>query len=98
MTSATNPASNPTEDDPVLIRRANIARAVLLGKRVGYSLFALAIVVFFFGFFGRLTDTKVTIIVASMLIGSVILAPAIVFGYGVAKAVREESDETGGGH
>ncbi len=85
-----------SDPDPVLERRAQIAKAVDLGKRVGYSLFGLAVVVFFVGFFGTFTDTKVTIIIACMLIGSVILAPAIVFGYGVKAAIRHDAGESGG--
>lgn len=85
-----------SNSDPVLAKRAQIAKAVDAGKRVGYSLFGIALVTFFVGFFGTLTDTKVAIIVGCMLVGSVILAPAIVFGYGVKAAIRHEAGESGG--
>jgi hypothetical protein len=79
-------------DDPVLRRRARIARLTELGQRVGYGLFGLAIVLFVVGFVGGYSDVLVTLIVASLGIGSVVLAPAIVFGYAVKAAEREDRE------
>jgi hypothetical protein len=76
--------------DPVLARRARISRAVQVGKRVGYGLFAVAVVLFFVGLATGYEPWLTTTIVASLLVGSVVLAPAIVFGYGVRAAEREE--------
>jgi hypothetical protein len=76
--------------DPVLARRARIAALVQLGKRVGYGLFGLACVLFVVGAVGRYDAWLTNTIVASLLIGSVVLAPAIVFGYGIKAAEREE--------
>jgi hypothetical protein len=78
--------------DPVLARRARIARLTELGQRVGYSLFALAIVLFVVGFVGGYSDSLVAAIVASLGIGSAVLAPAIVFGYAVKAAEREDRE------
>jgi hypothetical protein len=79
-------------DDPVLVRRARIAKLTELGQRVGYSLFALAIVLFIIGFVGGYSDLIVAIIVGSLGIGSAVLAPAIVFGYAVKAAEREDRE------
>jgi hypothetical protein len=76
--------------DPVLARRATIARAVSAGQRLGYALFVLAMVLFFVGLATRYTEGLTTAIVACLVAGSVILAPAIVFGYGVKAAERED--------
>lgn len=79
-------------DDPVLERRRRIARLVEIGQRVGYAAFALAIVAFLVGFvagFGAVTAP----IVALMVVGSIVLAPAIVFGYAVKAAEREDRTE-----
>lgn len=76
--------------DPVLVKRARIAKLVSLGQRVGYGLFAVAVVLFFIGLFGTYTSTLTTAIVACLLIGSFVLAPAIVFGYAVKAAERED--------
>lgn len=92
--------TDPNSVEAVQARRARIAKLVEAGKRLGYGLFGLAMVTFFLGFFGTLTATKVSIIVGAMLVGSIVLAPAIVFGYGVKAAIREESGEPrrSGGH
>lgn len=79
-------------EDPVLMRRARIARLVELGQRVGYGLFALATVAFGWGLVRGYTDTLTTLIIASLMVGSVILAPAIVFGYAVKAADRDDRE------
>ncbi len=81
-----------TDPDPVLARRARIAKLCELGQRIGYSLFGLAIVLFMIGFIGSYSDVLVTAIVASLGIGSLVLAPAIVFGYAVKAAEREDRE------
>ncbi len=78
--------------DPVLERRIRIAKLVKAGKRVGYSLFLLAMVLFFVGIIGNFNDTLTGLIVAAMIVGSLILAPAIVFGYAVRSAHREDHE------
>lgn len=79
--------------DPILDRRARIESLVKVGKRVGYGLFALAVVLFFVGFFTRFTDLMVTVIVTALVVGSIVLAPAIVFGYGVKAANRDDREQ-----
>jgi hypothetical protein len=85
-------AVSDPEPDPVLARRARIARLCELGQRVGYALFGLAIVVFIVGFVVGYSDFLVTVIVVSLAVGSVVLAPAIVFGYAVKAAEREDRE------
>ena len=78
--------------DPVLERRARIARWVSLGQRVGYGLFLVAIVLFVaafaVGFDGWIGPT----IIACLIAGSLVLAPAIVFGYAVKAAERDDRE------
>ncbi|HEX4819295.1 MAG TPA: hypothetical protein VFV00_03740 [Acidimicrobiales bacterium] len=83
---------NDPEPDPVLARRARIARLTELGQRVGYGLFGVAIVVFVIGFVVGYSDFLVAVIVTSLGVGSVVLAPAIVFGYAVKAAEREDRE------
>ena len=86
----TDPAPDTPPVDPVRARRAQIARASKLAQRGGYSLFGVAVVTFFVGFFAGFTSTIVTIIVATMAVGSVLLAPAIVASYAVKAAERDD--------
>ena len=81
-----------TEPDPVLARRAVIARWCALGKRVGYLLYAIALVLFFVGLGAGYDGGVATAITACLVVGAVVLVPAIVFGYGVKAAEREDAE------
>jgi hypothetical protein len=78
--------------DPVREKRARIAKLVEVGSRVGYTLFGIAIVVFIIGFFSGFDGIVGPLITGSIVIGSIILAPAIVFGYAVKAAEREDRE------
>jgi hypothetical protein len=78
--------------DPVLARRARIARLVAVGQRVGYGLFLVAIVLFAAGFAVGFDGVVGGAIIACLVVGSVVLAPAIVFGYAVKAAEREDRE------
>ena len=79
-------------EDPVRARRARIARLVELGQRIGYSLFGLAVALFVVGFIVGYSGAVVAVIVAALVVGSAVLAPAIVFGYAVKAAEREDRE------
>jgi hypothetical protein len=61
-------------------------------SRLGYSLFLVAIVAFAIGFATSFGTGLVNVIVWSMVIGSLVLAPAIVFDYAVKAAVRDDRE------
>ncbi len=79
-----------SENDPVRARRARIGRLVALGQRIGYALWLVAIVAFVVGAATRFRPVIVTVVVASLAAGSVLLAPSIVISYGVRAAERED--------
>jgi len=90
-----DPVSNrepATELDPVRQRRAQVSRLVSIGQRLGYSLFAIAVVAFGIGFALGFTDPVVVIIEICLLVGSIVLAPAIVFSYAVKAADRDDRE------
>ena len=93
----TDPPSSAPSTDPILVKRARIARLVSVGQRVGYGLFGVAVVLFFVGLVAGYTQAVVDVIVACLVVGSLILAPAIIFGYAVKAAEREEQG-LGSGH
>ncbi len=80
--------------DPVLERRARIARWVTIGQRLGYGLFGLACVAFVIGFAVGFEDWVTTLVLIAIIAGSIVLAPAIVFGYGVRAAERADREGT----
>jgi hypothetical protein len=79
--------------DPVLARRATATRFAQLGQRLGYSLFGLALVVFFVGLTTTFTTAVSQIIIGCIVGGSIVLAPAIVVGYAVKAAARDDVEQ-----
>jgi hypothetical protein len=76
--------------DPVRAKRARVAAQVKVAKRAGYLLFLAAIVLFFVGLVVELTSGLAVAIVACLVAGSVVLLPAIILGYAVRTAERED--------
>jgi hypothetical protein len=79
--------------DPVLERRDRIRKLCELGSKVGYSCFGVAMLLFVVAFIADFPSWIVTVIIAAMVLGSVTLLPAIVFGYGVKAADAEDRGE-----
>lgn len=90
MNAAANDPDAAPGGDPVRERRARIAKLVEVGQRLGYSLFALAMVTFVVGFLAGFDGVVGPLIVGSLMVGSAVLAPAIVFGYAVKAAERDD--------
>jgi hypothetical protein len=63
-----------------------------MAQRIGYAMFGVAVVAFFIGFVTGFTDGIVTLIVGMLVAGSILLAPAIVAGYAVKAAEREDRE------
>ena len=79
--------------DPVRVKRAKVADLVSKGIRLGSGLYVAASIVFFIGFATGFTNPQVWIIVILMVLGSLLLAPALVFKYGVKNAERIDQRE-----
>lgn len=80
---------NPS-DDPVLARRERMRRLASLGQAVGYGLIALAVAAFAFGLVSGFTTAVTTVVTVCLAATTFVLAPAIVLGYAVRAAEREE--------
>jgi hypothetical protein len=78
------------DGDDMAIRRARIARWAARGRQAGYGLLGMAVVVFAVGAAAGFTPGLVSAVVAAMALGSLLLAPAIIVGYGVKAAARED--------
>ena len=78
--------------DPVRARRRKIAKYTLLANRIGYLFYALAIATFIIGFAISFNGAVSAIVIGSLIIGSILLAPAIVLGYAVKAAEREDRE------
>jgi len=87
-----------TGDDPVLERRARIARAVGLAKRIGYLLLLCAIVLFVLAAASSFPTGLVTASIVALVAACVVLPAPIVLGYGLRAAEREDRERGYGTH
>lgn len=78
--------------DPVRARRQQVALWTKRANRLGYLCFGIAIATFVVGFIVSFNSTVSTIVIVSMIIGSALLAPAIVLGYAVKAAERDDRE------
>ncbi len=63
-----------------------------MANRIGYLFFAIAIVSFVLAFAFGFNSTMSSIIIAALIVGSILLAPAIVLGYAVKAAERDDRE------
>ena len=78
--------------DPVLERRARMARLAALGQRVGYGALLVAIGGFIWALAAHFPSASITLLIVGMIVCTVTLAPAIVLGYSVKAAEREDRE------
>ncbi|HEX7168948.1 MAG TPA: hypothetical protein VF230_18365 [Acidimicrobiales bacterium] len=77
--------------DPVLARRARLDRLAATGRGVGWALILVAVVAFGIGL-ARGFDPWGRVVVAALAASTATLAPAIVLGYAVRAAEREDRE------
>ena len=78
--------------DPILEQRARVRRIADVTKRVGYLLFAITIVLFFVALATGFSGMMATAATMTLIAGCVVLAPAILLGYAVKGAERDEAE------
>ena len=76
--------------DPVIERRQRMARLASRGQQLGYLALLVAVVGFFWAFIADFPGAATTMVVGGMVLATVTLAPAIVLGYAVKAAQRED--------
>jgi hypothetical protein len=76
--------------DPVRQRRAQVARLAGTARKAGWALFGLAFVAFVGGLLVGLSGLVVIVVVGCLALGSALLLPAIIVGFGVTAAERED--------
>jgi hypothetical protein len=93
VTSSPDPAPNgASPTDPVLVRRAKWKAVAKAGCRIGYALYAIAVVAFFVGFFGDFSTAIIVTVEIGLVVGSLFLAPSMLLLYMVKAAVRDDAD------
>ncbi|MGH9183215.1 MAG: hypothetical protein ACRDZ9_05295 [Acidimicrobiales bacterium] len=83
-------ADEPVPSDPVRDRRARAKRLAVVGQRLGAGLFGVAVALFVAGLLAGFTDLLAAAVTACLVAGSVVLAPAIILGFAVGAADRDD--------
>ena len=83
--------STAPNDDPVRRRRKLIATWTQRANRTGYLFYLIAIFLFVVAFTTDFSDTFAALITVSLVVGYILLAPAIVLGYAVKAAEKEDA-------
>ena len=78
--------------DPVRERRRQVARWVAMAKRAGYLLLLASIVFVVAGMIGTFSGAVAAGAATCLIAGGVLLGPAIVLGYAVNAAEREDRE------
>jgi hypothetical protein len=76
--------------DPIRQRRELVARFAAMARLAGWSLFGLAFVAFIVGMLTGLDGFVVVVVIGCIALGSTLLLPAIIIGFGVTAAERED--------
>ena len=74
----------------MVTRRERIGRLAAAGRKLGFALYGLAMLVVGVGVVTTFTGILAALATACLVAGSVLLAPAIVVGYGVRAAERDD--------
>jgi len=88
----TDPVEPVEPVDPVLVRRAQIAHYIRIAQRIGYALFGLFMVLIIIGFSTRFPSGITSAATACLVLGSVILGPAMILAYTVKAADRADRE------
>jgi hypothetical protein len=94
MNSKSTPSVTPNSTDPVVVRRDRIDRLNKLASRTGYGMYAVSVLSFFGGLWTSLTGPLHFVSGATLIVGSIILAPSIVITYGIRAARREDANSS----
>lgn len=77
-------------DDPIVVRRRRMARLAEVGQRLGYGLVVVAVAGFAVGLVVGFSPVLTTVVTVALAATAFTLAPAIVLGYSVKAAERED--------
>jgi len=83
-----------SEFDPILIKREKITKIVKFGLKSGYGIYGLSCLLLVFRMMNGYSDFIETSIMICLILGSILLAPAIVFNYAIKAAHRADRENS----
>ena len=85
--------TNSSDSNSLAIRRKQASLIANTGRKIGYSIFLLALIIFTIGFTVEFNNLVAKTLTVLLIVGSIVLAPSILLHYAVRGAEREEKEQ-----
>ncbi|MAT62739.1 MAG: hypothetical protein VYB02_07555 [Actinomycetota bacterium] len=82
------------DSESLAMRRERASLIANTGRRIGYSIFFLSLIIFVIGFTVEFNNLVAKTLTVLLIVGSIILAPSILLHYAVRGAEREEKEKS----
>ena len=81
------------DSESLAMRRERASLIANTGRRIGYSIFFLSLIIFVIGFTVEFNNLVAKTLTVLLIVGSIVLAPSILLHYAVRGAEREEKEQ-----
>ncbi|MCH2409033.1 MAG: hypothetical protein MK190_07585 [Acidimicrobiales bacterium] len=85
--------TNSDDANSLLIRRQQASLIANTGRKIGYSIFFLSLIIFAIGLTVEFNNLVARTLTVLLILGSIVLAPSILLHYAVRGAEREEKEQ-----
>ena len=85
--------TSPNDSNSLAMRRQRASLIANTGRKIGYSIFFLSLIVFAIGLTVEFNDLVAKTLTVLLIVGSIVLAPSILLHYAVRGAEREEKEQ-----
>ena len=85
--------TSSNDSNSLAMRRKQASLIADTGRKIGYSIFLLALIIFAIGFTVEFNNLVAKTLTVLLIVGSIVLAPSILLHYAVRGAEREEKEQ-----
>ena len=85
--------TNSDDANSLLIRHQQASLIANTGRKIGYSIFFLSLIIFAIGLTVEFNNLVARTLTVLLIMGSIVLAPSILLHYAVRGAEREEKEQ-----
>ena len=85
--------TNSHDANSLLISRQQASLIANTGRKIGYSIFFLSLIIFAIGLTVEFNNLVARTLTVLLILGSIVLAPSILLHYAVRGAEREEKEQ-----
>ena len=85
--------TSSNDSNSLAMRRQQASLIANTGRKIGYSIFFLSLIVFAIGLTVEFNDLVAKTLTVLLIVGSIVLAPSILLHYAVRGAEREEKEQ-----